>query len=153
MTTNNRMATTIRGTMLIFTAPTGERVELDHSKLDGAIRDQLMVHGLRQKIADAAAMKAGTTWSEKIANMQGVIDALLDGEFTRQRASAGTLLAQVLSVEKAKPLDVVKAYLQGLTPAQVRGLEAHYADKIAALRKASAAPVDVDDLLEGLDDM
>lgn len=153
MTTNNRMTTTMQGTTLIFTVPTGEKVDIDYSELKQAIQHQLMIHGLRQKVADAAAMKAGATWAEKIANMQGVVDALLDGEFTRQRASAGTLLAQVLSVEKAKPLEVVKAYLQSLTPAQVRGLEAHYADKIAALRKAAAPTMDVDDLLEGLDDM
>lgn len=147
----NRIVTKIAGEKLRFDLPNGTVIHLDVAKLSEDLRIQGMLHGFKQKVSDAAA-KSGASWKEKADAMQAVVDAFNDGQFNRQRAAGGahSLLAQVLSTKREQPLDVVKTYLSGLTPSQVRALEVHFADEINALRRATVETVDVDALLDGL---
>lgn len=79
---------------------------IDVGKLSAEIMAKLAMHGLHQKIADAAA--GSTTQAEAEASMQKAADALLAGEWSSRvagdGASAETLVARsvVRSAVKAK---------------------------------------------------
>lgn len=62
-------------------------VTVDETKLSKDIRERLMLHGLHQKIADAAS--GATNEAEAIAAMQKAADAILAGEWSSRGSGEG----------------------------------------------------------------
>lgn len=62
-------------------------VTVDVTKLSPEIVAKLAVHGLQQKIADAAS--AAKTQDEALADMQKAVDAVLKGEWSSRGAGGG----------------------------------------------------------------
>lgn len=62
-------------------------VSVDVAKLSPEIVAELAMHGLHQKIADAAS--AAKSEDEALASMQKAMDALLAGEWTRRTGGGG----------------------------------------------------------------
>ena len=76
-----------------------EDLFIDAEKFTRDIWDYAVMHGLKQKICDAAALGAGSTDAEKMEAMRAVFDQLSDGEWNRRMAGDGTpagLLARAL---------------------------------------------------------
>ena len=69
--------------------------------------DQLALHGLKQKIGDAAAKEAGASTAEKLAAMQQVLDSLKRGEWNARGAGAGGLVVEAIA--RVKGLSVEEA--------------------------------------------
>lgn len=62
-------------------------VSVDVTKLSPEIVARLAVHGLHQKIADAAS--GAETEAEAVASMQKAVDAVLAGEWTQRTGGGG----------------------------------------------------------------
>lgn len=81
-------------------------VEVDMDKLSKDIAARLAVHGLVQKVADAAS--ASKTYDEALASMQKAVDALMAGEWSSRVAGSGvdeftsTARSMVKAIFKAK---------------------------------------------------
>ena len=80
--------TTVTGTTLTIAIENVGTLSIDAATLSDDIRNAAMLHGLRQKICDAAAMSKGATETEKFTAMTVVRDNLLSGEWS-QRAGDG----------------------------------------------------------------
>lgn len=63
----------------------GKEIVADLSRINDTIKERLAVHGLIQKVGDAAAGKAG---DEAEAAMLKVLDALYGGEWGRERGTS-----------------------------------------------------------------
>ena len=84
------ITTTIIGQTLTFNvAGTNQPLVLDAAALSDEVRESALLHGLRQKVSDAAALGAGATPAEKLAAMQAIVASLNDGDWT-QRTGDGT---------------------------------------------------------------
>lgn len=133
------IAAEITGTRLVFTGDNGRELAVSIEQLDDAIRTQAMMHGLKQKIGDAAAISRNTetgrsaTTDDKFDAMAEVLGRLLAGQWNKTReggegGGAGGLLFRALCKIKADK-----------TPAEVRAyLEARTKEEQAALRKVPA---------------
>jgi len=64
-------------------------INLDPSKLTDDIRTRAMIHGLVQKVSDAAALGKDATPADKFAAMQAVVDRLNDGEWNKRSGEGG----------------------------------------------------------------
>lgn len=78
------------GTILFSVAGAGE-FSIDRNALPAEIADRAVVHGVVQKVSDAAAFpkSANATPADKLAAMQSVADRLMDGEWSK-RSGDGT---------------------------------------------------------------
>lgn len=129
----------IDGTRLVFTGDNGRELSVSVDQLTDDIRVQAMMHGLKQKIGDAAAISRNpdtgrsATTDDKFDAMRDVRDRLLSGQWNKTReggdgGGAGGLLFKALCKVKADK-----------TPAEVRAyLEARTKEEQAALRKVPA---------------
>lgn len=136
-------------------------LSIDVGALTPEIRNQLIVHGLKQKIVDAAAIGrdsetgASATPEEKIEAMRAVGERLLAGIWrvtSEGGGNNGGLLFRALSI--LYPNKDIKGWLDGLTDKQKSALRdvpkiKAEIDKIRA-KTAKASSVDVNALLESL---
>lgn len=131
----------------------GVRVGLDVSKLSDDVLEQARIHGLRQKLGDAAAMSRNpeTGQSATIADKRNRVDAvaqyLRDGHWTAPtRATPETSNRAILvdalcrlntSADRAKIADAIAAK----TPAEIAAMSAvpRVASVIAAIRAERSA--------------
>ena len=155
-----------------FISQTGETLTADIQTLSPAIIAQLIAHGLKQKVVDAAAIsrnpETGRTASvqDKWEAASAVFDRVVNqGQWNAVRegggggAGEGGLLVRALVQVYGKTTEQIKAYLDGKTDAEKAALRGHakIAPVIAKIReadnarKAGAAKVDADELLAGLD--
>ena len=144
----------------------GERLALHPEALAPEIQRAALLHGLKQKLVDAAAIARDTT-TGRAATIQTKYDAVreifdrITGEnpsWNKPRAGGaggqGGLLARAIARYKNVALEQAKAYLDRLTDAQKQALRVDH--RIAAiineLRLESAKPagIDTDALLSGL---
>lgn len=137
----------INGTRLIFTGDNGRELAVSIEQLDDAIRAQAMMHGLKQKIGDAAAISRNpdtgrsATTDDKFDAMAEVLNRLLAGQWNKTReagegSGAGGLLFKALCRIKADK-----------TPAEVRAyLEARTKEEQAALRKVPAIATAIEEI-------
>lgn len=138
MKSNSVMVSDIRGDTLMFTFRDGRELVLDAGKLADSVRTRAMMHGLKQKIGDAAAIARGdggrsATLDDKYAAMMAVRDALVEGEWERRGEGMGTLLVRALAIvypdkDRAKLAEWVKTK----STAERRALETR-ADVAAAI--------------------
>lgn len=157
--------TTIEGDVLRLACMNGERLELNVFDLVESIRTQAMLHGLKQKLIDAAAISrnpdTGKSASpdDKWAAVTAVYDRLMRGEWNAARgegtgAGNGLLFRALVRMYPAKTADQLREYLDGKTKAEQAALRAN--PKVAAVieeikaESVKAGGVDSDSLLDEL---
>lgn len=161
----------ISGNVLELTFANGERLSIDASQLTPDIAAQAMMHGLKQKLVDAAAISRNpdtgrsATVDDKFTAVREVFDRLIAGEWNKRRegggASGGGLLlsALVRLYSGRKTEQQLREYVTGLTEKEQATLRAseRIAPIIAAIkaerdaRVAAGAGRSGDDLLAELD--
>ena len=139
----------------------GSQIAVDLTAFSESIRHNLMLHGLQQKVADAAAnaQKEGWAQDETRAKCMAALDALMRGEWSRRATGPRAIdedsfiLGRVLAKIRAKiktakasmPADdVLRAHAEKIIASP------DHAAWIAALRAEYAAKnvsVDLDDLI------
>ena len=145
----------------------GETLRLHPEALAPEIQRAAMLHGLKQKLVDAAAISRDTT-TGRAATIVTKYDAVreifdrITGEnpsWNKPRAGGqggqGGLLARAIARYKGVEVAAAKAYLDRLTDAQKQALrvDPRIATIINELRMESTKPagIDTDALLGGLD--
>lgn len=110
---------------LVFTFADGQELRIDAGKLTYDIRHEAVMHGLKQKIGDAAAIGRNpetgrsATLSDKYAAMRAVVERLQSGSWNAERgeggAPAGGLLfaALVRMYAGKKSEEDIRAFLAG----------------------------------------
>ena len=155
---------------LALTFRHGELLRLHPESLAPEIQRSAMLHGLKQKLVDAAAISRDTatgraaTIATKFNAVKEIFDRITGagGEapsWNKPRAGGaggqGGLLARAIARYKNVPVEAAKAYLERLTDAQKQALrvDPRIATIINELRAESAKPagIDTDALLGGLD--
>lgn len=112
--------TEVTGTVLTISTSVGT-IRVDASDLATEIRTMAMLHGLRQKICDAAAIARNTetgrsaSITEKHAEMRAVADRLMDGQWNAKRESAESsensiIIRAVAEVMNMSESDALAAY-------------------------------------------
>lgn len=159
-------ATITEGGNLTLTFRHGERLMVFMDQLTPEIQRAAMLHGLKQKLVDAAAITRDTA-TGRAATIQTKYDAVkeifdrITGEnpsWNKPRAGGaggqGGLLARAIARYKNVTIEQAKAYLDRLTDAQKQALrvDPRIATIINELRLESAKPagIDTDALLSGL---
>lgn len=89
------ITTTIDGEVMTFNVAGAGSFTIDTSALSAEIRAAAMMHGLKQKVADAAAMSLNddglpATPADKMAAMQDVADALVAGDWSQRASGDGS---------------------------------------------------------------
>lgn len=145
----------------------GEVLRVHPETLNPEIQRAALLHGLKQKLVDAAAISRDTA-TGRAATIQTKFEAVkeifdrITGEnpsWNKPRAGgaggAGGLLARAIARYKGVEVAAAKAYLDRLTDAQKQALrvDPRIATIINELRLESAKPagIDTDALLGGLD--
>ena len=148
----------------------GETLKLHPEALAPEIQRAAMLHGLKQKLVDAAAISRDTTTGRAatIATKYDAVKEIFDRitgaggawpSWNKPRAGgaggAGGLLARAIARYKNVEVSAAKAYIDRLTDAQKQALrvDPRIATIINELRLESAKPagIDTDALLGGLD--
>lgn len=150
-TANNKRTTAITAeineTHLVFKGDNGRELRVSATDLSDDVRMQALMHGLKQKIGDAAAISRNpdtgrsATTDDKFDAMSEVLNRLLSGQWNKTReagdgAGAGGLLFKALCKVKAdKTPAEVRAYLEGRTK-----------EEQAALRKVPAIAAAIEEI-------
>lgn len=116
---------------LVFSFANGGGVEIDPSALSGEMKDQLVLHGLTQKIRDSfASAKGDANFAQ--AQAEGVCEALLSGEWNRRGGGGfgGSLLAEAVARIKGIEIGEAKERLAALSDEQRDALK-----KAASVKK------------------
>lgn len=164
-TTKTIDATTSTDTMsLTLTFSNGETIVLTTAQISTEIANQALLHGLKQKLVDAAAISRNpdtgrsATVDDKYNAVREVYDRLLAGQWNKSRGegsgtSGGLLFRALCQMYADKTPDAIKAFLDKKTPAEKAALRA--TPKIAAiidtLRADKASDIDADELLADLE--
>ena len=130
--------------------------------LSGLVVDMVTaaaLHGLKQKICDAAAGLG--TITEKHDAMQAVADRIIEGEWNKRGegdgAPTGLLLKALIRLYPSKPKDALVDYLAGKDKKEQAALRKN--PKIAAIietikaESAKTSGVDSDSLLDELEEI
>ena len=152
---------------LVLTFRHGEALRLHPESLHPEIQRAALLHGLKQKLVDAAAISRDTatgraaTITTKYDAVKEIFDRITgeNPSWNKPRAGGaggqGGLLARAIARYKNVPVEAAKAYLERLTDAQKQALrvDPRIATIINDLRAESAKPagIDTDALLGGLD--
>lgn len=152
---------------LTLTFSNGQELRIAADMISVAIAQQAMMHGLKQKLVDAAAISRdpetgrAATIETKYAAIREVYDRLLSGEWNKRReggagASGGLLFrALVRMYDGKKTPDDIREFLDGKTDAEKAQLRKNprVAAMIEEIRAESAKDdnADTEDLLAGLD--
>jgi hypothetical protein len=148
---------------LCLTFSNGAQLEIRTDRISADISLQATLHGLKQKLVDAAAISRNpdtgrsATIDDKYAAVKEVFDRLMSGQWNKTReggAPQGGLLFRALCIlYPAKTPDALREFMASKTPTELAALRK--VAKIAAIidtLRAEASDVDGDALLDGLDD-
>ena len=145
----------------------GEKLILRATDLSPAIVAQAIVHGLKQKLVDAAAISRNTetgrsaSVQDKCDAVKEVYDRLLAGEWNKRReggaGGSGGLLFRALCrmYDGKKTPDDIRVFLEGKTDAEKAALRKN--SKVAAIieeiraESAKDGDVNADELLADLE--
>lgn len=145
----------------------GKQLVIQLRDMSEAIMEQALLHGLKQKLVDAAAISRNpdtgrsATTDDKFAAVKEVYDRLLSGQWNKGReggsgaGNGGLLFRALVIMYPAKTPEQLRAYLDGLDDKQQAALRKNpkVAPIIAEIRAKSAKADDNgDDLLAGLED-
>lgn len=159
------VAATVNNGVLYLVFANDEELRLDSSVLTTEIKEYAIMHGLKQKLVDAAAISRNpdtgrpASASDKYEAVKAVYDRLLAGAWNASRGDGqgtGGLLyrALVQMYEGKRSPEWIREFLEGKTKAEQAALWAN--PKVAAvideLRAAKADDVDTDAMLGELDD-
>ena len=152
---------------LVFAGDTGNPLVVSAGAMTDDIRQRAMMHGLKQKLVDAAAISRNpdtgrsATAGDKEAAVREVFERLMSGEWNKTReggeggeggASSGLLVRALIRM--GKTTDEAKVFVAGLTKEQQAALRtsAKIAPVIDTIRAESAKAdrIDADALLAGL---
>lgn len=155
------IAASVNGAVLTLAFSNGRAIELDAAKLSETMRAQAMLHGLKQKLVDAAAISRNSetgraaSVDDKFDAVNDVFTRLMAGEWNATReggGNAGGLLHKaLLRVYPAKTAEQITEYLAKKTDAEKTALRAN--PKIATVineiraETGKAANIDTDALL------
>ena len=169
MTDTKRNATitaTIDGDTLTLTFANGETLTMRGDALNSDVQQYAMMHGLKQKLVDAAAISRNpetgraASVEDKFQAVKTVYDRLLAGQWNAPREGGGAtggLLLQALCRMYAgrKTADELKAFLAEKTDAEKTALRKN--PRVAAIiediraEQGKAANIDTDELLDELE--
>ena len=163
---NTAITATIDGNTLTLTFANGETLIMRGDALNSDVQQYAMMHGLKQKLVDAAAISRNpetgraASVEDKYQAVKTVYDRLLAGQCNATReggGNAGGLLLQALCRMYAgrKTVDELKAFLADKTDAEKTALRknprvAQIIEEIRAER-GKAADIDTDELLGELE--
>ena len=94
--------TTVNGSVLTVVVQGQAAIIIDAAELADNVRGYAMVHGIKQRVIDAAAISrnadngASATPAEKYAAMRKVADALVSGKWGVEREAAGSDLCRAM---------------------------------------------------------
>lgn len=160
----------ITESILRITSPEGHLIHVNATELSDEIRHAALMHGLKQKIVDAAAISRNpetgrsATITDKFDAMSEVATRLYAGEWNKRRESGegsgtgGLLFAALVRLYAGRKTDdEIRAFLATKTDKEQAALRAssRVAPIIQAIKDERAAKKglpDGDDLLAGLDD-
>ena len=164
---NATISATITDGALVLAFANGETLTLRADALNIDIQQQAMMHGLKQKLVDAAAISRNpetgrpATVEDKYQAVKTVYDRLLAGQWNATREGGGAtggLLAQALTRMYAgrKTAEDIKAFLAEKSDAEKAALRKNprVAQIIEDIRaeQGKAANIDTDELLGELED-
>ena len=163
---NTAITATIDGNTLTLTFANGETLIMRGDALNSDVQQYAMMHGLKQKLVDAAAISRNpetgraASVEDKYQAVKTVYDRLLAGQWNATReggGNAGGLLLQALCRMYAgrKTVDELKAFLADKTDAEKTALRknprvAQIIEEIRA-EQGKAAGIDTDELLGELE--
>lgn len=135
--------TAIVGTKLLLTFSHGKLIEIDAATLSDDIRHQAMMHGLKQKLVDAAAISRNPETGRE-AKIEDKFDAVLevrerlasDGGWNKQRTAGegsggGLLLRALCELYPRKTREELREFVNSKSATERAALRA--TDKVAAL--------------------
>lgn len=144
----------------------GKELQLSTNSLSNGLLYRAAMHGLKQKLVDAAAMSRNpetgrsATIEDKFAAVQAVYERLLAGQWNAVRgegsATGGMLLSALVRLyDGRKTPEQVRGYLTTLTDAQKTALRANsrVAPIIEQIRAERGQATDTEALLDMLDGM
>ena len=130
--TSRLMSADITGTVLTIRVANLGDVAIDAQFLSDDIRTAAMMHGLKQKIADAAAMErnpdtgASATPDDKYRAMVAVRDRLIAGEWNKRAGGDGDVrggyLLRALVQLSGRSVDDMRAFLAGKSKSECHAL-------------------------------
>jgi hypothetical protein len=160
-----KMETIRNRSSVVVNMPGQPSIEVAITALTDDMQRQLMLHGLAQKLGDAAARLrnpdtgAAAPWDEKYRMVRRVADALLQGDWTLrpEKVGADTITedrVQAVANARATDAETIRAWLSTRTAEQRAQVFAHpsVAVALAAIRAARATTDDEADPFAGLDD-
>lgn len=162
---NATIAASIVGETLVLEFSNGQALHLDASQLNSDIAAAATMHGLKQKLVDAAAISRNpdtgrsATVQDKFDAVKAVYDRLLAGSWNAIReggGNAGGLLFRALCrmYEGRKTSEQIREYLDAKTDAEKAALRKN--PKVAAiidtLRAEKGDGGNSDELLSELED-
>ena len=164
-TTKKDIAANIDGQKMTLVFANGKQITVYVDELDTEIVNRAVMHGLKQKLVDAAAISrnpdTGATASieDKYNAVYDVYQRLLNGEWNKNReggggVSGGLLFRALCRLYDRKTPEAIREFLDGKTKAEQSALRAN--PKIAAIideiRAERVSGVDSDHLLDELND-
>lgn len=155
---------TLDGAVLTLAFSNGEAVSVDADTLSDDVRGYAMLHGLKQKLVDAAAIARNpdtgrsATIDDKFASVYEVAERLKAGAWNKTReggegTGGSSLLARALVQMTGKTRAAIEEFLNGKTKEERTALRKNpkVAAIIAELQAASRKDaVDTDSMLEAL---
>lgn len=163
---NATITAAINGNTLTLTFANGETLTMRADALNSDVQQYAMMHGLKQKLVDAAAISRNpetgraATVEDKYQAVNAVYNRLLSGQWNATREGGGNvggLLAQALTRMYAgrKTAEDIKAFLAEKTDAEKTALRknprvAQIIEEIRA-EQGKAANIDTDELLGELE--
>ena len=163
---NATITATIDGTTLTLTFANGETLTIRGDALTSDVQQYAMMHGLKQKLVDAAAISRNpetgraASVEDKFQAVKAVYDRLLSGQWNATReggGNAGGLLLQALCrmYQGRKTPEEIRAFLDTKTDAEKAALRKNprVATIIEEIRaeQGKAANIDTDELLGELE--
>lgn len=163
---NATITAAINGNTLTLTFANGETLTMRADALNSDVQQYAMMHGLKQKLVDAAAISRNpetgraATVEDKYQAVNAVYNRLLSGQWNATREGGGNvggLLAQALTRMYAgrKTAEDIKAFLAEKTDAEKTALRKN--PRVAAIieeiraEQGKAANIDTDELLGELE--
>jgi hypothetical protein len=157
----------INGNNLLLTFANGNILTMDAGTLSNEIAAAAIMHGLKQKLVDAAAIARNpetgrsATIEDKYEAVKTVYDRLLSGLWNAPRGeggapSGGYLLQALCRLYPAKSVENLRAFLEGKTDKEKAALRKNprVAEIIEAIKAENAKPDENagEDLLSELED-
>lgn len=164
---NSIVTHAVEGTVITFNVIGAGALKLDTAGISPQVRERAMIHGLIQRVCDAAALSRDTTTGkaasplDKLEAMKGIVDHYASGalEWSRKRegvqglgGEGALLLAVLLKVFPGKDEGKVREYVKARSKEERIALLNSKDLKPAAdaLRSEAVKGIDTDSLLADL---